>query len=220
MPAKNTVKTFIPNRFYHVYNRGVEQRTIFLDDRDYAMFLYFLKYYLSPPLSDDLKQIKRSLFHQVKLHSFCLMPNHYHLLVQQTTVDGMTKFIRAVCTCYVGYFNERYNRVGGLFQGKYKASLVDSDEYLLYVTRYIHRNPIELERVGPWSRSDPLQNYPYSSFPYYLSQKHAKWLTTHEILSYFSSAHKLSRRDFLSYESFVIDEDEDVKDKLGELALD
>ncbi len=148
VPAKNTIRTFIENGYYHVYNRGVEKREIFIDDRDYRMFLYFLKYYLEPPHPDDISQRRRSLFNQVQLLAFCLMPNHFHLLVKQQSADSITKLLRAISTSYVGYFNRRYKRIGGLFQGKYKAALVESDEYLLHLSRYIHLNPQGLSRVG------------------------------------------------------------------------
>src|SRR3989338_7112279 len=125
MPSKNTVKLFVEDGYYHVYNRGVEARTVFLDDNDYLMFLYFLKYYLEEPQPDDIKQLKRSLRKKVSLLCYCLMPNHYHLLLKQFTRDGMTRLVRAVSTNYACYFNVRYQRVGSLFQGIYKAALVD-----------------------------------------------------------------------------------------------
>lgn len=220
MPAKNTVKVYVENAIYHVYNRGVEKRTIFLDQHDYGMFLHFLKYYLGEPEKTDLLQKKRSLRGEIRLLAFCLMPNHYHLLLRQLTRDGMTKLIRAVCTSYSGYFNNRYARVGGLFQGKYKAALVEEESYFIHVSGYIHRNPWELSRVGPLKGSDPFQEYPYSSYSYYLGLKKADWLDTSEILGYFHSAQKTWLKDIFSYQSFVEDYFTDANGILGNLALE
>ncbi|MBI2611860.1 transposase [Candidatus Gottesmanbacteria bacterium] len=220
MPAKNTTKIYIENGYYHVYNRGVEKRDIFLDNQDYSSLLYLLKYYLIPPRIDDRKQNKKSLNKEIKLLAFCLMPNHYHLLIKQFSSTGMTKLLRAIWTNYVAYFNEKYNRVGGLFQGKYKAALVDNEMYLIHLTSYIHQNPRELNRVGPWSGSDPLQNYPYSSYAYYLESKTADWIDANEILSYFRSPKNIYSRDYLSYESFVEGFPKDSKGLLENIALD
>lgn len=220
MPAKNTIKIYVENGYYHAYNRGVEKRDIFIDDQDYATFLYLLKYYLIPPAKDDIKQTRRSLNKDIKLLAFCLMPNHYHLLIKQLTNTGMTKLLRALWTNYVAYFNLKYKRVGGLFQGKYKAAYIDNQMYLLHLTRYIHQNPLELDRVGPWTGSDPLHTYPYSSYSYYLGNKTAQWIDPKEIVSYFRSAKNIYSQDFHSYESFVEGFPEDSKNILGNIALD
>lgn len=220
MPAKNSVKTFIENCYYHVYNRGVEQRNIFLDDLDFRMFLYQLKYYLGTPSENDIKQKRRSLSKEVILVAYCLMPNHFHLLLKQISRSGMTKLLRAISTNYVCYFNKRYQRVGGLFQGKYKAIHIEEEPYLLHVSRYIHRNPKELDRVGPWKGSDPLSKYPYSSYGYYLGLKTADWLHTQDITNFFSKIRKTHFKDILSYQSFVEDYPEDVETTVGNLALE
>lgn len=217
MPAKNTVKTYIEDGYYHVYNRGVEKRDIFLDDRDYRMFLYQIKYYLGIPEKDDIKQNFRSLRNKVYLLAYCLMPNHYHLLVKQISKDGMTKLLRAVCTNYVTYFNTRYKRVGGLFQGKYKAAMVDKDEYFLHLSRYIHINPRELNRVGPYWGSDPLRSYPYSSYNYYIQSTPPDWLNINELLAYFPLAQQHKNH---SYQEFVENRDEDSISFLDELILE
>lgn len=165
MPQKNTVKTFTENGIYHAYNRGVEKRDIFIDEQDYAVFLHLLKYYLSPlevknvhPLLEfqnfsivrphPLANIEK----EVELIAFCLMPNHFHLLLKQISIDGMTKLLRRILTTYSMYFNKRYKRVGHLFQGPYKAVLVQNDSYLLHLSRYIHLNPSELTRIIPVSK--------------------------------------------------------------------
>ncbi len=204
MPAKNSVKQFVENGYYHLYNRGVEKRDIFLDEQDYAVFLSYLKKYLDPTGSDP-----HPLAKEVDLLVFCLMPNHFHLLVKQSSLNGITKLVRAVCTNYVMYFNKKYDRIGTLFQGKYKAVLVDNDAYLLHLSRYIHLNP----------GSDP-KTYNYSSYKYYLGRKNANWIKTTEVLAYFKTAKRINLKDFFSYESFVDDFKLEPEELLGNLTLE
>jgi len=170
----------------------VEKRKIFLDDQDYRVFLHLLKYYLSPggknsphPITTTGKlnlvrpRPLKNLNQEVQLIAYCLMPNHYHLLLNQTTIDGMTKLLRRVATTYSLYFNRRHKRVGYLFQGRYKAVRVEDQIGLLDLSRYIHLNPKEIVGV---TRCD-LVTYPYSSYPYFLRLKNADWLHPEEILS-------------------------------------
>ncbi len=205
MPAKNSIKQFVENGYYHLYNRGVEKRNIFMDKRDYAIFLHYLKKYLATGFDPH------PLSKEVNLLAFCLMPNHFHLLVKQTTIDGITKLIRAVCTNYVMYFNSKYERIGTLFQGKYRAALISNDAYLLHLSRYIHLNP--------YPEHEP-RFYEYSSYSYYLGTKNAEWLKKDEILSFFSKGNKGQTKDYLSYESFVDDYKLDSEAILGGLVLE
>jgi putative transposase len=177
VPSRNTVKEFGEDEYYHVYNRGVEKRKIFLDDNDYTVFLGLLKKYLIGEKDNNTNRHEfDNLSGQVQLLSYCLMPNHFHLLIYQASSDGITKLMRRVITGYVMYFNNRYNRVGALFQARYKASRVDKDDYLHHISRYIHLNP------------DDYLNYPYSSTGYYLqTKKTPEWLVTDPILSLFNS---------------------------------
>lgn len=229
MPSLNRIKIYIENGDYHVYNRGVEKRDIFQDDQDYRVFFSFLKSYLSPinvqivhPLLEvtgpgpvRIRPLK-SFFAEVSLLCYCLMPNHFHLLLHQIPPDGMQRFIQALCTSYTMYFNKKYKRIGHLFQGPYKAVFVDRDSYLLHVTRYIHLNSKEMTGPGPVS----IREYPYSSYPYYLRLKQAAWLHPEHVLDYFRSAQSKDYRDFLSYESFVEDYGEDSKFVIGKVAID
>lgn len=207
MPAKNSVKQFIENGYYHIYNRGVEKRNIFLDEQDNAVFLSYLKKYLDPHLGSDPKSFAK----EVDLLAFCLMPNHFHLLAKQITLSGITKLMRAICTKYVMYFNRKYNRVGTLFQGKYKAVTINEDIYLLHLSRYIHLNP--------FPGSDP-KSYQFSSYFYYLGEKSADWIKPSEILGFFRTAKKTSLKDCLSYQSFVEDYIKNSEEILGELTLE
>lgn len=222
MPAKNAIKVYVENGFYHIYNRGVEKRDIFLDEQDYKVFLHFLKRYLTPPPeSPDRIQPgwKFDLFDKINLIAYCLMPNHFHLMIKQFTKEAMAEFMRALSNSYIRYFNEKYERIGVLFQGRYKAVLVETEPYLLHLTRYIHLNPTELEEVRPGGRSD-LVGYPYSSYGEYLGKRKTSWVHPEEILTFFKTAQKTSLKDLLSYQSFVEDYKEDPKEILGSLAID
>lgn len=217
MPARNIVKSYIENGYYHIYNRGVEKRIIFQDEQDCKMFLFYIKLYLSPieevqKLSAVKIRVNRfiplNLSKEVDLLSFALMPNHIHLLVKQYTSDGIIKFTRRLSTGYVMYFNRKYNRLGGLFQSTYKAAFIDSDEYLIHLSRYIHHNPMKLENPS-------FDFVTFSSYPYYVEQKYASWIKPKEILSYFNR-----RNPNLSYKNFVEEVILDSKDVLGEIVLE
>jgi putative transposase len=218
MPSKNRIKQYVEDGYYHIYNRGVEKRITFLDEKDYVVFLYFLKLYLLPLSNNTPKtlsnlqytRIKKTFFEEVELHAFCLMPNHFHLLIHQKNRSSITAFMRALITSYVMYFNKKYKRVGSLFQGNYKAVLVTKDPYILHLSRYIHANPLHLS-----AGSDPerLVDYPYSSYPYYLGKRHAAWITRDFILSFFETNGKEINSQIESYKKFV----EDYSYELGKL---
>lgn len=194
MPSRNTVKSFEPEAMYHVYNRGVDKRVIFVDERDYIVFLSFLKYAL---LSDDeLKKyevvdngiiseairfnLRREGLHGVvELVSYCLMPNHFHLLLYQYEIDGITRLLRSVATGYVLYFNKRHKRTGTLFQGRYKASQISSQGYWDHISRYIHLNPLDL--------GEDYKTYKYSSYGNYIGSSNAEWLKPGLVMDSFKS---------------------------------
>ncbi|OGD62924.1 hypothetical protein A2160_04095 [Candidatus Beckwithbacteria bacterium RBG_13_42_9] len=226
MPGKNIVKTYVENGFYHLYNRGVEKRDIFLDDYDYSTFLFYLKFYLTPPSllqeKDKVEPNKKkkirlninqvSLYNQIKLISYCLMPNHFHLLVKQTEKESITKFTRRLLTAYSMVFNKRHHRVGTLFQGRYKAVLVENDGQLLQLSRYIHRNPISLAEVGPIH----FVTYPYSSLNQYLGIYQTFWLSPRLVLNFFRK--NGPQADYLSF--VTENETEDEVFFLNRLTLD
>lgn len=222
MPAKNIVKLYVENGHYHIYNRGVEKRDIFLDEQDCAVFLHYLKLYLSP-VDELLTQhqlgfrvqrfIPLNLSKEVDLLAFALMPNHIHLQIKQYTRDGIIKFVRRLLTSYAMYFNKKYKRVGVLFQSTYKAVLIESESHLLHLSRYIHLNPIKLK--------SPLINFiDFSSYSYYLGHKQASWMKPEEILGYFKSGQRKNLKDLLSYQSFVEDYLGDSSEILTDLTLE
>lgn len=188
MPSRNTQREYIENTYYHIYNRGVEERVIFSDKNDYIVFLSLLKRYLSnEPYVDRLKREYPNYHNDMKLLAFCLMPNHFHLLIYQIKPDAITKLLHSVCTAYTMYFNRKYKRVGHLFQNRFKAARIINDAYLLHISRYIHLNP------------DNYLEWQFSSLPYYLGDKRAEWLYPDQILRLFDGE---SYADFLTeYES-------------------
>lgn len=172
MPGKNTVKIYASESFYHIYNRGVAKQIIFQDDRDYRMMIHCIRRYLSPQIMTDKSGRPYEKLHgHVRLHAYCLMPTHLHLLIEQLSERGMEQFMRRVMTSYTMYFNWRHNRVGGLFQGRYKGRLVQGDSDLLWLSSYIHENPQDA-----WSGRE-LAEYPYSSLKNYTTELAPDWLT-------------------------------------------
>ncbi|MFA6016697.1 MAG: transposase [Patescibacteria group bacterium] len=223
MPAKNSIKTYIENGFYHVYNRGVEKRNIFLDQQDYCVFLSYLKIYLSPieksindinkDNSADFKNKNKiiseiytlnNFFNKIELVCYVLMPNHFHFELRQTNRKDIEIFMRSLITKYTMYFNRKYHRVGPLFQGRYKAVLIQNEEYFLHLSRYIHLNPREI-----LNREQPLETYPWSSYQTYLNIIKINWIKKDIILNIFvkNTFHK-----FESYKIFI----ENYKEKSEE----
>ncbi len=139
---------------YHVYNRGVEKREIFKSDSDRSRFVHALqifnkteKIFNAGRAFDEFKLIEVGLQSEqklVKILAFALMPNHYHLMLEQIGESGITDFMRKIGTGYTNYFNQKYQRVGPLFQGKYKLAGVFEHRHLLYLPHYIHLNPLDM----------------------------------------------------------------------------
>jgi putative transposase len=198
MPARNVVKQYEEDSYYHVYNRGVEKRAIFLDDQDYTIFLGLLKRHLSRHKEENKRgQVYESYGGRIELLSFCLMPNHFHLLFYlNNDTTSISELMRKVSGTYTTYFNRKYERVGHLFQGVYKASKIDNDPYLLHISRYIHRNP------------DDYMNWPYSSLPYYISDWKADWVVPDKIYQLY---------EWGTYQSFLATDNDDNKAMEAEL---
>ena len=199
---------FFNSGYYHIYNRGVEKRNIFMIESDYFRFIETLDFYRKSPqpqkLSDfrkrvvSFKEIKNQK-NLIKILAYCLMPNHFHFLVQQLIDGGITNFVSNLANSYTRYFNTKYERIGALFQGAFKAKLVNNDEYLLHLSKYIHRNPDSLLR---WEN----KIYPYSSYKYYLSPEESSFCDPSFILSYYATANpKLSYRSFVEEKSLIDD---------------
>lgn len=199
---------FANNEVYHVFNRGVEKRPIFINKRDYYRALQTLDYYQYSGISSSLSQVlklekeKRDFFltqlklkgkRLVEILSFCLMPNHFHLLLKQLQEGGIKTFLSNFSNSYTKYFNIKNNRIGPLLQGNFKAVRIEDDNQLIHVCRYIHINPA----VSLVIKEEELVDYPYTSLPEYLGRKEG-FCKIDEVLTYFSSLKR--------FEDFIFDQ--------------
>ncbi len=226
MPAKNIIKISIKDGYYHIYNRGVEKRTIFEDDQDYRVFLKYLKTSLTKPPDPNkfavnvtfkgstfkgVPRLPKNFHKKIKLVAYCLMPNHFHLLLQQKEQGAMKSFMQSLLTRYSMYFNKRYKRVGSLFQGIYKAVLVGNDNYLLHLSRYIHLNPSEYAKS--------LENA-YSSYANYIKKRQDSWIKPNIVLDFFTSPTLKGLLKTQTYKAFVEAQEIDSQEALGPLIIE
>lgn len=206
MALRKTI--FATNEIYHVYNRGVEKRPIFLYRRDYIRFLDVTNYYrfANCPIKfsyfkqlalkereNILKKLKEESRLLVDILAFCLMPNHFHFLLKQITDKGISKFMAKITNGFSHYFNMRHDRSGHLFQGNFGAVRIDGDEQFMHVSRYIHLNPV----ASYLMEIENLASYEYSSYPEYVGNP-SRFTNVKEALSYFNNPKK--------YKEFVEDQ--------------
>ncbi len=135
---------FIPGHYYHIYNRGANRQPIFHTDENYRFLLRRVKKYAAR--------------FNISIIAYCLMPNHYHFLLRQNGPDTISNFVQAVFNSYTKAFNKMFDRSGTLFEGPFRAVMVDRDEYLLHLCRYIHLNPVKGHLV-PTPEAWPYSNY-------------------------------------------------------------
>ncbi len=164
----------VSGQIYHIYNRGVDKRDIFMDDEDRFRFIHDLFEFNdsnpSPNINNFLNSKKRESLEVglpkidkkprkvlVEILVFCMMDNHFHLIVRQKIENGITLFMRKLGTGYTNYFNKKYDRNGALFQGRFKSVCVKDDSHLMYLPIYIHLNPLDL-KFHEW-REKKIKNY-------------------------------------------------------------
>jgi putative transposase len=163
---------------YHVFSKSIAGYEIFRDEQDYLRLLGIFNYYrfIDPPFSySDFIDIPfgsplRSQYGQAEhLHvlAYCLMPTHFHLVVEQVSINGVSEYLRICLNAYTRYFNERYGRKGPLWQGRANRVSVGMGEPFLHVTRYVHLNPVTAYIV-----EDP-KDWPYSSYHRYIGCPHS-----------------------------------------------
>lgn len=168
-----------PNAFYHVMNRGAGRQAIYLIDEDYEIFLEAVK--------------ETSRFFGIRIISYCLMPNHYHLLLQ-TPKANLSRAMRHLNGVYTQRFNRYHKKDGPLFRGRYKAILVQEDEYLTHLIRYIHLNPIQA------NLTEDISKYPWTSHRQYLKgEDHAPWLQVRLGLGFFSNKLKKALKNYREF---------------------
>jgi REP element-mobilizing transposase RayT len=185
MPAKNAIKEQIPESYYHVYARGSNKQKLFLDNSDFKYFLKLIERYLSEkPAISKTGLMYPHYTGSVELVAYCLMSNHFHLLIYQAEVPYLEKIMRSLMTSYGKYFNLKYHRTGPVFESRYKAAHIDNETYLQHISRYIHLNPRR------WFK------YKHSSIGYYINGNEPYWLKTSRTLGQFRS-----REEYLEFVS-------------------
>ena len=215
---------FITGEYYHIYNRGIDKRMIFKSKGDYERFMILL--YLANSIDsfrlDNILNQQHKKFNEilvfdrgqpiVSIGAWCLMTNHFHLMIRQEVDGGITKFMRKLGTGYSMYFNIRYERKGALFGGLFKSKLIGTDDnYMRHLFGYIHINPLEIafpkweDQINKPSvdMKKFIESYRYSSYPDYVGVDRVEksLLNTGNFPSYFQNTQ--SFRDFV--ENYFID---------------
>lgn len=208
MPGRKV--PLVTNQFYHVLNRGIGSQPIFLNKRDSQRMWESVFYYQNqkPALSYShflrLPTKQRAEFFErlqeqsnflVEIIALCFLPNHFHLLLKQIKDNGISLFMANLCNSYTRYFNTKNDRTGHLFQGKFKAVMIETDEQLLHISRYIHLNPYSSYLVKDLKE---LSIYPYSSLSEYLGLSSTYFFQKKIILAQF--------KNISAYKKFVFDQ--------------
>lgn len=195
MPGRIT--PLVNGQFYHIFNRGNNKQDIFLQPKDYKRFQKTFYYYQFLGPKPSFSKFSKSDFNffqpdpnkkLVDVICYCLMPNHFHLLVRQLKENGISIFISQLSNSYTKYFNTKYSRIGSILQGSFKAVLIETDEQLVHVSRYIHLNPV----VSGLAKT--LESYKWSSYSEYINGN-GIICSTNEILNFFTT--KKSYKEFI-----------------------
>lgn len=174
--------SLVKNEYYHIYNRGVDKRDVFLDEKDYVRFLTGMREFnCEAPIGslylENLRK-RKAIFRSstpkkgvelqedkiVDIICYCLNPNHYHFILAQLVDRGIEKFMQKLGTSHTNYFNERYKRSGALFQGRFKSTHIDSNELLFYLSAYVNCNS-EVHGI------EEAENYKWCSFLDYIGKR-------------------------------------------------
>lgn len=242
--ARNLI--FENNKPYHILNRGIDKRVIFQDEADYYRFIFLLYAcnFGSPALNlwrrDIIKAGKAILAGEkppsrfiqnehkqlVDILSACLVPTHYHSILEQRIEKGIPLFMQKIGTAYSKYFNLRNQRSGRLFQGPFKAILIDNEDYLLRLSRYIHLNSLDMFQpdwresgVKNWREAMKfLKDYFWSSLPDYLGIRDSKLITSKGLYNIFFD--NFSRKGKVEYGRFLSDWSDEEFDEIKSLILE
>jgi putative transposase len=189
-------------KIFHVLNRGVDKRQIFMDNRDRFRFIHDLfEFNDANPVTDTLYTFKHSDIGRPKIEkrprkllvdilAFVLMPNHYHLLLMPRSDKALPLFMKKLNMGYAKYFNEKYDRTGALFQGKYKSVTIEKESHFIHIPYYIHLNPLDM-KFPEWrerklrnyrTATKFLDNYRWSSHLDYQGKKNFPSVTQREFL--------------------------------------
>ena len=202
---------------YHALNRGVDKRPLFLDDGDRLRFVHDLYEFNDTAPAPEFIRCREFVtpdIHKVAsrerivdIHGWCIMGNHYHLLISELIDGGLSKFLRKLNVGYAMYFNEKYKRVGTLFQGRTKKIHINSDAYFLHILHYIHLNPLDfLKGAEDWRAREiknskgalrHLENYRWSSYLDYCGKKNFPSVIHTELFSGVFGAYEKCLRRYL-----------------------
>jgi len=210
--------SFANNEYYHIFNRGVDKRKVFLSKEDYNRFLVSMDLLndekdglmlawrdlrrgdpKAKPLASQRLRLRNRI---VKIIAYCLNSNHYHFILQQSSNEGIEKFMQKLGTSYTMYFNKKFDRSGALFQGPFKSIHIDSNEYLLYLSAYVNANHF----IHGKSKGLAFGAWPYSSLLDYTGRRNEKLCSREPILSQFDN-------DFSQYEKYLSTNAKYFKDK-------
>lgn len=193
-------KEFEKGNIVHIYNRGNNREKIFYDEQDYRAFLFRLGLALgfgSSELTHDLLFVPSSRIritdsnrNNFKLYAFCLMPNHFHILIEQCRDISISKLMLKVCTSYATYINKKYKRVGHVFQDQFKAVLIENNSQLMWTSSYIHMNPVKDGIV-----KNPYQ-YKWSSYNDFVSERNLPIIYKQFFLDLFGSKDNFIKETF------------------------
>lgn len=204
MPVRNVVRYQSPDTFYHVYNRGHNKDTLYEDPEDYTFFEFLLERCFGPR---QLKAQDGRLYpwfgDKIVLRAFCLMPNHFHLLLRQYEDESaVSRAMQSLATTYSMYFNKKYKKRGSIFESAFKASPILNDSYLQHITRYIHLNPKD---YATWE---------HSSYADYLGRGSHSWVNCSEMLDLFDNLEQY--KQFVDDYKALHDELSDLKYELAD----
>lgn len=201
MPLRKTL--LVNQQHYHVFNRSIAKEPIFLRSKDYIRFNNLVDYYRfkKPSLrysfynrleisdkAEYLRNLHESGEKLVQILAFCWMPTHYHLLLKQLSDNGISDFLRNLQNSYAKYFNTKYQRSGSLFQEMFKAVIIQSDEQLTHIIRYIHLNPLTDYLLKDIKE---IETYKWTSFPSYITSNQKSFVETNFILKHFKNSERL-----------------------------
>lgn len=216
---------------YHILNRGIDGRKLFLDSQDYVRFIHNLYEFNdnAPALGSDRRNTpdanvgpRRSYIRKrlVEIHGWCLMKDHYHLLISELVEGGLIKFMMKINVGYAKYYNERYGRYGHLFQGKTKKILIEHEAHFLYILHYLHLNPLDyLTGATKWRERDKntikntkealeyLNEYRWSSYLDYCNKKNFSSILTKDLFGEMFENYQEVIKEYLkdAEESSIVD---------------
>ncbi|MBU2595464.1 transposase [Patescibacteria group bacterium] len=207
------IRNFVNGKIYHLYNRGVAKQKIFGDSNDYQRLLDNFAYYLDIELKTRISMIKKEKLIKVlsanpkkpmiSIISYCLMPNHFHLMVEQLKNGGTSQFMKDSLNSFARYFNTKYDRVGPIFQGRFKSVEIEDEDQLIHLSRYIHINPCIANLV------EKPKYYQWSSFKLFIKNKTTRLCNPEMILEIIGSPKKYKEfvQDYAEYAKKLLEID-------------